>query len=183
MMRKALLKIVFVQIFLFFALFVVNSQEYDDEEYYTEEQEEKSKLDNRFFFGGNLGLAFGTTTYIEISPLVGYYINEKLSAAVGPIYQYYKYRPYDISMNIIGGRVYSRYLVFRSVFIHVEEGLLFVKSDLYNMQGNENNDDYKPVNQLLVGGGFKQQLGERSAVNLVILWNLTESEYYLIVIQ
>ncbi len=171
-------KITIIFIFLFGILINTYTQDDDEEEYYTEEQEEVSPL-KRFFWGGNFGLGFGTTTYLEISPLVGYRFTKKVSAACGPIYQYYSYKPYSIKMNIIGGRLYGRYYILNNIFIHIEEDLLFVKSDIFNYPNNEDNNSYKPVNELLVGGGLRQPLGQNSAVNLVVLWNLTESDYII----
>lgn len=173
-------KLAIIFIFLFGILYNTYTQDEDEEEYYTEEQEEVGPL-NRLFWGGNFGLGFGTTTYIEISPLVGYSLTKKMSIAGGPVYQYfqYKYPPERIRINILGGRIYCRYIVFNNFFTHIEEGLLFVKSDYYNALGLEEKNQYIPVNEFLVGGGLRQPIGQRSAVNLVILWNLTQSDYII----
>ena len=40
----------------------------------------------RLYFGGNIGLGFGTTTYINLSPLVGCKITKQFSAGGGIVY-------------------------------------------------------------------------------------------------
>ena len=47
---------------------------------------DKSKL----FFGGNLGLAFGTYTIINVSPQVGYHFSPMFAGGVGVNYSYFK---------------------------------------------------------------------------------------------
>ena len=37
---------------------------------------------DRIFFGGNLGLSFGSVTDIQISPQVGYYITKRCAAQI-----------------------------------------------------------------------------------------------------
>ncbi len=45
----------------------------------------------RLYFGGDFGLSLGRTqAFINISPLVGYKLNEKLSIGAGPVFQYWQ---------------------------------------------------------------------------------------------
>ncbi len=45
---------------------------------------DKSKL----FFGGNFGLSFGNSTFINVSPQVGYRFNQYLAAGAGVNFNY-----------------------------------------------------------------------------------------------
>jgi hypothetical protein len=87
-----------------------------------------SPLKNRFFFGGSLGLQFGSATYIDVSPLVGYKITPKLHAGVGLTYIYYKvkdsYYNYAYETSIYGGRVFGRYYILDNLFGHAEFEIL-----------------------------------------------------------
>src|SRR5450755_4452865 len=46
---------------------------------------------SNLFFGGNLGLAFGTYTIVNVSPLIGYHFSPLFAAGVGVNYSYYGY--------------------------------------------------------------------------------------------
>src|SRR6185312_7709991 len=52
---------------------------------------DKSKL----FFGGNFGLGFGTNTFVNVSPQVGYRFNDYLAAGFGVNFNYYSYKYYN----------------------------------------------------------------------------------------
>ena len=45
-------------------------------------------LQGMFFLSPDLGLMVGTTTRIEVSPTLGYYLNDRLCLAGGFIYEY-----------------------------------------------------------------------------------------------
>lgn len=125
------------------------------------------------YFGGNIGLQFGTSTFIEISPLAGYKFTEKFSAGIGITYQYYHYKDnfYDFETNVYGARVFSRYLFTDYLFGHVEYEYLSLEAfDFYPRRRVD-------VGSLLAGGGFMQRLGDNSAIVAMILYNFTESLY------
>src|SRR5436190_23959647 len=73
-----------------------------------EKEESHSDFADRLFFGGNIGLQFGTYTYVDVSPLVGYKVTEKFHTGIGATYIYYSVSGggYDYSTNIYGGRVF-----------------------------------------------------------------------------
>ena len=152
---------------------------------------------DRLFFGGSFGLAIGTYTDIEVSPIVGYYITPRWSAGFGVTYEYYnnKYHwAYDIptppwvqyerfETHIWGGRLFTNYVIVNNVndwislgfnfriFAHVEyEALSYEKGFLaYHKPGRE------WQHSVLAGGGLRFPTGKRSSMNLYILWNLNSS--------
>lgn len=132
---------------------------------------------DRFYTGGGIGLQFGSQTFINISPLLGYRLTEKFSAGVSVTYLYYKYKAqnpaYSYSSNTYGGSVFSRYLILENLFAHVEYELLRldVRDNVSRLLGT------KDIVSVLVGGGYRQMLGERSSINLMLLYNLNESTY------
>jgi len=136
---------------------------------------------DRLYFGGSLGLQFGNVTYIEVSPIVGYRVTEKLRTGVGLRYIYYKYdddfliRAYESS--IYGGSIFGSYYILPNLFAHVEFEMLNL--DVPNNVSN--NGDYNLVREwiasTMVGGGYAQSLGGRSALTIMLLWNLTEEQY------
>jgi hypothetical protein len=133
----------------------------------------KKPLSERIFFGGNLGAQFGTFTVVEVSPLVGYRITERLAAGIGGTYIYLSVKDLDYETNIFGGKIFSEYAIIESLVAHVEyEVLNFEAIDDFT-------DEIKRVNvgSLLIGGGYRQRIGENSFITLMLLYNLTETRY------
>lgn len=133
----------------------------------------KKNIWDQVYFGGNFGLQFGTSTFIDVSPLMGYRFTEKFSAGVGITYQYYRYKDrfYDFQTNVYGGRIFGRYLFTDYLFGHAEYEYLNLEAfDFFPPRRVE-------VGSLLAGGGYLQRFGNNSAIVAMILYNFTESAY------
>ncbi|REJ81189.1 MAG: hypothetical protein DWQ44_11850 [Bacteroidetes bacterium] len=130
---------------------------------------------NRIFTGGNIGLQFGNQTIIEVAPIVGYRITEKLSAGLGAKYLYYRYKDAFInySTDIYGGSVFTRYLITENLFAHLEYEILNLEiyDDLLRTFRRDN------ITSVFAGGGYRQMLGTRSSINIMLLYNLNESRH------
>ncbi len=129
---------------------------------------------NRVFFGGNFGLQFGDYTIIDFSPLVGYRISEHLSSGFQINYNFIHVSSLNISTTIYGASVFSNYYFGKSFFLRGEYEWLSFESRYFSPSIYQNQQRFN-VYSLLLGGGFRQQIGERSYINLMILWNLNES--------
>jgi hypothetical protein len=131
----------------------------------------------RIFFGGNFGLQFGTITFVDVSPMIGYRFTEKFSAGPGISYMFYRERfsgftPFETS--IYGGRIFTRYEIYRGIFFHGEYEVLnreVFDSWLFPERFRTN------VTSILLGGGIRQHMGGRTFLNLLVLWNINESAY------
>ncbi len=132
----------------------------------------KKDLSDKIFFGGNLGLQFGTVTFADISPLVGYRFTDKISAGVGITYQYYHYKDRYINFetNVYGGRVFGRYNFTESFFAHLEYEYLNLET--FDFPGKRID-----VGSLLGGVGYMQHFGRNSGIMAMVLYNFTESAY------
>lgn len=141
----------------------------------SENTQQKYDFKSHLYFGGGLGLQFGTMTLIEISPLVGYNITPKFSVGLSPTYKYYKFKDYygqnlDLKTNVWGGSIFSRYYIFTNVFAHVE-----YESLLYNTQSPGYAEMKQQYNSFFVGGGYNQRIGENSGMYIMALWNLNDT--------
>src|SRR5688572_2037774 len=109
-----------------------------------QEVKEKVPFKDRIFIGGSLGLQFGSATYIDVSPLVGYQISKKLQAGVGVTYIYYKVKDsnynYEYETSIYGGRLFSRYYILDNLFAHGEYEIL--NMEVPSEIGGTGNFDY-----------------------------------------
>ena len=130
---------------------------------------------DRIDFGGYLGAQFGDVTFIEVSPLASYRITPKFHAGIGLTYQYYKINysgAPDYSTSSYGGSIFARYFIWRDLFAHVEYAPLYVNYYDFNMV------KYGTwVNDILLGGGYRQWIGEKAFMSIMFLWNVNESFY------
>lgn len=146
----------------FFYTFLASAQREIDEEM-------RPPLKDRLYFGGNFGMSFGTITFIDVSPLVGAMITNKLSGGMGATYQYFNdSRFVGGESNLYGGRVFGRYNVFPNFFFHTEYEML--NFDLFNMASETFQRQWVPG--FFVGAGYFAPFGNRGGANFTFLYNL-----------
>ena len=166
-------------IILFLTVFspLVKSQEFVQNQP-TPSSNKKNGFDfKKIFFGGSLGASFGVENIITLNPQVGYRFTEKFSTGVGFSYNYYSYNRYPkFSTNIYGGNIFSSYIVLDNFFVRAEYEILSVESQYLTYLPSTNRTN---ITSIFIGGGYKYPIGERSFVNLMVLWNLNETEYSL----
>jgi hypothetical protein len=134
----------------------------------------KPRLWDKVYVGGNVGFQFGTVTFAEVSPLIGYQFTKKITAGVGFTYQYYRYKDptYQLQTNVYGGRVFGRYFFTDYLFGHAEYEYLSLEA--FDFVPRRRVD----VESILVGGGYFQRFGAgNSGIYAMLLYNLTESAY------
>lgn len=120
--------------------------------------------------GGNLGLNFGTFTYIELAPRVGYRVTDWFVPGVGLSYQYIGNRFED--MSIYSGSVFAQLIPLDMVFGQVElERMALGYKDKF---AGDIDRTFFTGSRLLVGGGFRQPLGGNSFAGITILWNVLD---------
>lgn len=154
-------------------------------------QEEVPSRKGKFFFIPELWLSFGTRTYIEVAPMVGYYINNRLAVGLGPHYIYQSQRAYPpypgYDTHAYGLKGFVRFSIitnaeqflpiklFSDLFAHVEyEGLSLEKSIYIPPYTEDGRFIYQG---LLVGGGFSQRVGMYNSVSFMVLWDVNETTY------
>ena len=128
------------------------------------------ELSPKFILGGSFGLQLGTITQIEVSPVVGWKLLDHLHAGVGARYLFFNDSRYDISQSVYGGNAWFRLIVVQPLFLQAEYEILSVDEFDYTSMRYTGNRDL--VEGMLVGAGYRQEFGKRSAVNMILLWNL-----------
>ena len=141
-------------------------------------QKIQSSFWDKVFVGGNLGLQFGTSTIIDISPMAGYKFNDNFAAGLGITYLYYNDKTYtpNYTTTIYGGRIFGRYYLpsYDNLFLHSEIELL----DYDLLLVDPYNNYYKQritANNILIGGGYSLPIGDNSSIDLLVLYNLNEN--------
>ncbi len=138
----------------------------------------RTPLRDRIFTGGNLGLNFGSLTYINVSPILGYRVTPKFSTGFGVTYSYFSDNrdpSFKFETNTYGGRLFAQYEVFENAIAYSEYELLNMEvpnllfTDLVR----------KNISSLFVGGGYAQPMGRNSAFMIMVLFNVLESDYVI----
>jgi hypothetical protein len=152
-------------------------------------QEEDAGRKGKFFLVPEFWLSFGTSTYIEVAPLVGYHVFERLAVGAGPHYIYQSRKatpsfPYSFETHIYGLKGFARFAVlthaeqflpvnlFNDLFVHVEYEAMSLEKDIYYQAGDEGRFLY---HAFLAGAGFTQRIGMYNAISFMVLWDLNES--------
>jgi len=151
-------------------------------------QDEDFYYKGKFFISPDFGLLFGTTTMIEVSPAVGYYISDRFSVAAGFIYEYYKqsnqFLP-NFQTEIYGPRVYSRFTLIKNlsnllpvqsnleIMAHTEYESLSLENEYFG-SGNSGRFWYHTI---LIGGGISQRSSYRTKFNALVLWDVDTSTH------
>lgn len=150
------------------------------------EEEGKSGFDkSKLFFGGNLGLAFGSySTLVNVSPQIGYRFNRYVAAGAGInfIYSSNKYDFGDVNQNykeeygVTGLNVFGRVYPIEYLFVQVqpEANYTWLKYHFYNGEPDEKLPN-KIVPSLLGGIGAAIPAG-RGAFIVTVNYDLLQNE-------
>jgi len=131
------------------------------------------KIIDRLFIGGNLGGGMQAGAYaIDVSPYIGYYIDEKkkFSVGAGPILQWQGGG--NISANALGGMAFARYNIFNQPSLFVQSEFNYQRLTL-RLLGTDIKESYN-IPALLLGGGLNMN-GGFIAVLYDFLWDEEKS--------
>jgi hypothetical protein len=139
----------------------------------------KNNILSRMDFGGYLGAQFGTVTLIDVSPMASYRFTEKFHAGLGLTYQYYQDNTYSpsYSSSAYGGSIFAKYFIWRDLFAHVEYAPLYITNFMYYPPYVPDDGKEPWAHDVLLGGGYRQWIGGKAFVNLMILFNVNETIY------
>ena len=140
----------------------------------TVEDKDDRTLGERLWFGGNIGLSFGTITAVQLDPMVGYKVDKagRFMLGTGGSYWYFSDNRFAPAWTFTGYgyRLFSRYRFIEQAFAHVE--FLHMNVD------GARNELFGPVDQriwvphMLVGGGYIQRVGDRTGIFIQVLFDV-----------
>jgi hypothetical protein len=139
---------------------------------------DKSKL----FVGGNLGLAFGTYTIINVSPQAGYRFSPLFAAGVGINYSYYGYNDgyYDNKQSYAGMSIFGRVYPLQQFFIQVQPEVNYIwgsqTADGYTQDAPVYKIPTQFVPSLLLGGGAAIPAG-KGAITISVLYDVLQNQW------
>lgn len=147
---------------------------------YFEEESDSLTLKDRLYFGGNLSLnVFSQSKFIDVSPLVGYMIDENWSAGGGFTYQYISREftaipsgdRFTVSSSVYGGRAFIRRNINETYFAYTEFETLNAEFGVGNA-----NSEREWVPGLFIGAGTFQPFFANGGINVMVLYNLLHDE-------
>lgn len=133
---------------------------------------EFNSFKERIYVGGNVGAWFGQTTFINLSPLIGFNVTKKFSLGAGFTYNYYSqtYNGRKYQSIIYGSNLFSRYYVLDNLFAQAGWDRLSVQdytSPIINSR--------VWVDNILLGGGYRQPFSGRGNFVIAIFYNINET--------
>lgn len=131
---------------------------------------QKSSFASKLYYGGTIGLSFGSYTRVGIYPLVGYKLTPKLSVGVKFAYEYISNSSNNetYTSSNYGGSLFARYRIIPPLYVHVEYAQM--SYEFYNNDGRE----WVPF--LLAGAGYSKSIGGKAWVNVEVLFDLLQDE-------
>lgn len=129
----------------------------------------KKSQPSKVYYGGTIGLSFGSYFRINIAPLMGYKVNPKASIGVKVAYEYIKDKRYDPALtgHNYGGSVFGRYRFIPNAYAHAEFAYM---SYQYQTGNYETDRDWVPF--LLLGGGYIQPLSPNASIIAEVLFDV-----------
>lgn len=130
------------------------------------------KFYNRLYTGGNIGFWAGNPTYINVSPILGIHVSKYFSVGGTFTYNYYqqKYQNMKYTSYIIGGGAFARYRILESVFLQAGWDRLSVIDPNSIL-----NNSRVWVDNLLVGGGYRQSFSDKGSFVIMVFWNINDT--------
>ena len=152
------------------------------------------RFSDRLFFGGSIGLAVGNhLTQVDVVPMVGMWVLPQWSLGVGGRYSFRKERfnvisgeSQSLKTHIWGVSGFTQILpipdfhetfnidVRGGILLHGEYEGLYMDKKFFDSLASEGKGW---VHMYLVGGGWRQRIGDRAAINILLLWDLSNSRY------
>ena len=125
-------------------------------------KETKKQQPSKIYYGGTLGVSFGSYSSIRIEPLIAYKITPKFHAGLKVGYQYASYDNH--TMSNYGASVLARYRVIPVAYLHAEYSTWSI--DYRDPLGRQT------VPFLLLGAGYSPRLGPNTWGNIEVLWDV-----------
>lgn len=182
-----IIKVILSCLFLF--LIIVNqcfAQKRIENEKESNQKEKKSYL----FWGGSLWLGLGSYTYFDVNAVFGIQITEKLNFGLSGKYQYYNDKRSitgNFETSVYGGSVFSQFAIiedFRNfvkvkghsgIIAHVEYEFLNTGYNYIYFNDPDINYDRYWLHNILIGGGYFQEIGRGAKSYIILLWNVNNT--------
>jgi len=158
---------------LFFFLFVFSIiKTFSQIDYYENPKNYKDsiRISPKLNYGGDFSFWFGSNTYLYLNGVVAKPLTKWNSIGTGIDFIWYKNIGYK-SQFIYGTGFFDEFYLLNFFVIH--SGVKLFNVIDYVKNERVLNPEY------YIGGGIRQNIGKKSYVTYLILWNLNQNEYSL----
>lgn len=130
----------------------------------------KTDWKDKFYFGGNVGAQFGTFTFVNLAPLVGFKVTDRFSIGTQLQYQYFRDNSIgNFESHVFGYSGFARYFFTENLFAHTEYQVL---NGHFDYSGNRVN-----IPNLFIGGGYMYPISDNVSFGVVALYELLRRTY------
>ena len=125
----------------------------------------------RVFYGGTVGIGFGSTFRLSIQPFVGLVFTPQLSGGVKVGYEYVRQESNGATTtwNNYGASVFGRYRFIPRAYVHAEFAYFS-----YGYKVSEYTSDRSWVPFLLLGGGYIQPISPSTSFFVEVLFDVLQ---------
>lgn len=135
-------------------------------------------------------LGFGSYTFVDVNIVFGAQLTERISLGLSGKYQYSNDKRSingNFETSVYGGSIFSQIAVikdFRNLFevkghsgiiAHIEYEFLNTKYNYIYFNDTDTNKGRYWLHNILIGGGYFQQISKRAKSYIVILWNINKT--------
>lgn len=159
-------------------------------QYYTE-TEDSYLPEGRWYLSPDFGLVLGNITLIEIAPTLGYQLTPRFSTGFGFRYEYFRQLDYYTRKELIntyklGLRAFTKLIIIPDlgesfnvpgrigVFAYTEYEALNLDEEYFGLLQPIDTERFWN-HGILIGGGVSQQVAKKIFMNIMFLWDLTNS--------
>jgi hypothetical protein len=118
---------------------------------------------------------------LGISPAIGYRLTDRIAVGPGLTYTYNNYgfdtninTTQHISTNTLGFKVFGQVMVYKQFFAHAEYETTKAEIPTADANGNLSTASYQ-VNSMLAGAGYRSQISNRVAADILLLYNFNDN--------
>jgi len=137
--------------------------------------QKKTKISDKFFWGGGLGLQFGTVTSIQVEPMIGFKPIESFYTGVKLSYSYYEDHQFNYSTHVYGGSLLAFYTFRDYLSFYGEYEMLNLSTD-FDISNKYPDQSRFWIGTPLLGFGYSQPFGDRSRLVLLVLFDILQSK-------
>ena len=142
------------------------------------------------FTGGSLWMGFGSYTYVDVNIVLGVQLTERINLGLSGKYQYLNDKRSiqgNFETSVYGGSIFSQVAIiedFRNlikvkghsgIIAHIEYEFLNTEYNYIYFNVSDSNKDRYWLHNILLGGGYFQQMNKKAKSYIVILWNINQT--------
>jgi hypothetical protein len=169
------MKRLFLLFYIGFSTFAFSQYDIDEAKKVDEKKDDEMnlyELKKKIYVGGDFAFSMRAgTTYLNISPLIGYDLTKRFSAGISGMYQFWRVRYFNATFdfNTVGAGIFARYRPIDCFITQVE-------FDLYNSVDLESPEfERTNVPAFMAGLGLARALGEGAYGQIILLYDFIDN--------